>query len=411
MNPLPQVTLLAHRARGIFVRGVLPLVLSAGLAQAQALLTNPDLLIEGAAATSVRGWQLSPQGTPLAQEVENLPEGVESALSVTATEPSPGSGALTQRIVMPAGASKLSLSGYIKSEIPRGGYIEVKLYKGKTELSRTNGGVLSAQYWQKVTINIDPVVVDKQGVAQTADKLEVLCRWYRQEKHMGGKVWFAQLRLTEVQATVAVLGGSTAAGPAEGRKQAWSRALPEFFKPEVVVERFLFEDVGDGPDGVGKAWSACVAARPSYVLVQCDWGSLSALSVGDRAAQMADWVRARVDAARAAGVPLVLVTPPVRRVFDEQGQRVDEFADLAEAVRSVAKAGSVPLVDLYELSGWRIGTLGAEGSRELYASIKDRTNLSKEGARLMAALVASTLAGELPEARAVINLPAAKAVL
>lgn len=388
-------------------RGTLfSLLAMVGVLQGQSLLTNSELKVAGSGAKSVAGWQLSPASTGLEAEFANLPEGVASALRVTVTEASSGSGALTQRLAIPAAAQKLVLTGHLKSDQPRGGYIEVKLYRGKTELARMNGGVLSAQHWQKVSINIDPHVTDKQGVAAVADKMEVLCRWYRQEKHIGGNVWFANVQLAEVAGTVAILGGSTATQAADGRKYGWGRMLAEFLRPGVVIENLALPEAAGGEEAVRRTWAACAATKPSYVLLQCDWDRSAGVAPEERAAQLSGAVKGHIRAAREAGVQLILVTPPVRRVFDEQGKLVDEFAGPA-----AVKDEGLPVVDLYGLSAGRLGTMGPEGSQALFSSLKDRANLSKDGARLMAALVVDSLAVQKPGSSALLNLAAAKGAL
>lgn len=208
----------------------------------QSLLNNSGLTIADHDAKSVSGWQLTLANTGLAAETTDLPAGVVSGLRVTVSEASATSGALMQRLVIPSMTRKLTLTGYVRSSEPRGGYIEVKLYSGRKELSRTNGGVLSEQHWQKVTINIDPAFVDKQGVATQADRMEVLCRWYRQEKHVGGTVSFAGLQLTETAGPLAVLRApmSTVAAP---RRGGWGLESG-FFRSEDIQARFGSDENG-----------------------------------------------------------------------------------------------------------------------------------------------------------------------
>ena len=220
--------------RGAFCRCSVKVIIStlaAGVMNGQSLLNNSELTIADHDAKSVSGWQLTPASTELAAETTDLPAGVMSGLRVTVSEASTTSGALMQRLVIPSMSRKLTLTGYVRSSEPRGGYIEVKLYSGRKELSRTNGGVLSEQHWQKVTINIDPAFVDKQGVATQVDRMEVLCRWYRQEKHVGGTVSFAGLQLTETA------GSLVGTGTAEGRRCGWGRRSG-IFGPQGSLARF-----------------------------------------------------------------------------------------------------------------------------------------------------------------------------
>lgn len=202
----------------------------------QTALVNPDLKITEGAVSAVQGWQVSPTNTVLATETKDLPSGAGSALKITVGEVSTSSGSLVQRLPLPVGSKRLVLTGYVKSTQPRAGYLEIKLYRGKTELSRDNGGLLSSQEWQQVSVSVDPRVKDKQGVETVADRMEVLCRWYRQQKHLGGSVWFANLRLSEATDAPAVSGGALAPRSTEVG-QATLRIVPTYENASVYVEK------------------------------------------------------------------------------------------------------------------------------------------------------------------------------
>lgn len=350
-------------------------------------IANPNLALSPS-GRAVTGWSLTPPETELSADSNGLPEGVSSALRVKVAGESPASGALSQRFDIPAGASKLIISGYVRSELPRAGYIEVKLYKGRTELLRTHGEVLSSPSWQKVSIEIDPQapVTDKAGVVSVADKIEVLCRWYRQSRHIGGQVWFAKIQLTEVGATVAVLGGHTASELGQNGRHGWGRALSDFCRPGVVVKTYAFGSAPDH-DERRRTWAACVAARPDYVLLQPE-----APPPGEsRIAAASAALQADIAAAREHRLPLILVTPPARRSFDQNGRVIPEDADFIGLVLDAGRAASLPVIDLHALSMERLAILGAQDSLALFTSVKDRTSYSRQGASLLAAMVARAL--------------------
>lgn len=64
-----------------------------------------------------------------------------------------------------------------------------------------------------------------------------------------------------------------------------------------------------------------------------------------------------VDEARAAGATPVLVTPLIRRQFND-GQVHDDLAPWAEAIRKVAAETRTPLIDLHQLSKDAVQALG-----------------------------------------------------
>lgn len=103
-----------------------------------------------------------------------------------------------------------------------------------------------------------------------------------------------------------------------------------------------------------------------------------------------------VNESRSKGVCPVLFTPIVRRKFGEDGLLMDTHGDYPEAVRRVAKAMNVPLIDLQKLTGDWISSVGDEASKEFYLWLapdvkfpegrKDDTHLSEKGANMVAQL-------------------------
>ena len=118
-----------------------------------------------------------------------------------------------------------------------------------------------------------------------------------------------------------------------------------------------------------------------------------------------DWI----DKISAKGAFVVLVTPVERRRFDEKtGEHQGKtLADYAEAVKSVAAARGVPVIDLNEASYRMQGKMGAKGSAKLQCSNKgkiDNTHHNVYGAYEMARIVAAGLA-EIPTVKDAIRDP------
>ncbi|WP_312738819.1 rhamnogalacturonan acetylesterase [Stenotrophomonas sp.] len=156
-----------------------------------------------------------------------------------------------------------------------------------------------------------------------------------------------------------------------------------------------------------------------------------------------DNLRRYVQQVRAAGATPVLLTPLTRRQFVD-GVLVDDLAPWADSVRAVARELQVPLVDLHARSRALVQALGpvpamrlaqAPASQAQVASALggttvgaspglagapaavqnaalepmgqakkafDYTHLGDEGARVFATLVATELAREVPEMRALL---------
>lgn len=98
----------------------------------------------------------------------------------------------------------------------------------------------------------------------------------------------------------------------------------------------------------------------------------------------------------------ILLTSIVRRKFDETGQLVDTHQDYPQAVRQVAQRMNVRLIDLQQLTGTLVQSLGDEPSKAMYLwtepterfpeGRQDDTHLGAEGAEKVARLVAVQLA-------------------
>lgn len=110
-----------------------------------------------------------------------------------------------------------------------------------------------------------------------------------------------------------------------------------------------------------------------------------------------------VNESRSRGAIPILLTPIVRRRFDDQGKFYDTHGDYPDAARDVAARLKVPLIDMHKLSQKLIVEKGEEDSKEIYLWIKpgefsrfpegkeDNTHFSETGARLMAELAANAL--------------------
>ena len=120
---------------------------------------------------------------------------------------------------------------------------------------------------------------------------------------------------------------------------------------------------------------------------------------GDRYTSLEDFLRnlARfVSDARAKQANPVLLTPVMRRKFDEEGKLVDTHGDYPGAVRALAVEMKVPLIDMLNLSASVLEKYGPDRSRELFLQLKpgenpnypkgveDNTHFSPLGAELMA---------------------------
>lgn len=99
-----------------------------------------------------------------------------------------------------------------------------------------------------------------------------------------------------------------------------------------------------------------------------------------------------IRAARERGAKPVLITPIARRLFDGAGNfRPGSHGAYPDAVRRLAEAENVALVDLTAATESFLAQLGDEPSKPLFMWPKDNTHLKPEGAVKMAGLLAEGL--------------------
>ena len=103
---------------------------------------------------------------------------------------------------------------------------------------------------------------------------------------------------------------------------------------------------------------------------------------------------------RAKKATPVLLTPVMRRKFDDQGKPVDTHGEYPDIVRSVASDYRVALIDMHRSSATLLTRYGAEASRKLFLQlqpgedpnypkgIEDNTHFNPLGAEIMAGLAA-----------------------
>lgn len=114
----------------------------------------------------------------------------------------------------------------------------------------------------------------------------------------------------------------------------------------------------------------------------------------------------------------VLLTPVVRRRFDDTGQFYDVHGVYPNLVREAARESGAPLIDLHRSSTIFLEEYGAERSKELFLwlqageydsypeGLEDNTHFSPLGARVMASLVMQDiLNSELGLAQFIQKLP------
>lgn len=119
------------------------------------------------------------------------------------------------------------------------------------------------------------------------------------------------------------------------------------------------------------------------------------------------WLRVYIAEARRRGAHPVLVTSPERRNFDADGRIQDTLGAYADAMRQVARADHVPLIDLHADSRALYEALGpAVAPTAFNDGGRDRTHHNNYGAWLLASAVAQRIRTILPALAPHVTAPA-----
>lgn len=161
-------------------------------------------------------------------------------------------------------------------------------------------------------------------------------------------------------------------------------------------------------------WAPAITGKPDYILIQ--FGHNDGPGKGpDRETDPQTTFRENmarfVEEARATGAQPVLVTSIVRRAFTEDGKiKRDSLVPYVEAVRELAAAQKVPLIDLYSLTLAQAEKLGAEGCAEIDARLpdgkRDSTHLGPNGRQEIGRMAAQEFVKLMPAMRAYAAEPA-----
>lgn len=192
----------------------------------------------------------------------------------------------------------------------------------------------------------------------------------------------------------------------------WGQMLPVFFGPRAVVANHAESGLALASFRGGRRLDKILSQlRPGdFVLIQ--FGHNDQKAKGDAAGAFPGYTTALEEFVGAirkrAGRP-VLVTSVARRRFDDAGQVVESLGDFPEAVRRVAAARDVPLIDLNAMSKRLYQALGAEGSKALFLHvpagvypgqsepIRDDTHFSNYGGYEIARCVVEGIRTGVPE--------------
>lgn len=214
-------------------------------------------------------------------------------------------------------------------------------------------------------------------------------------------------RPAEDKLRVFLIGDSTMADkrPFDAPETGWGMVIPQFFNEAVEVENHALNGRSTKSFRALGHWKAVQERLRAgdWVLIQFGHNDQKADDSTRYAPAQTDYRKnliRYVEEVRAKGANPVLITPVMRRKFDESGQFVDQHGDYPAAVKAVAKQYRVPLIDLHASSRDALVGHGVDGSKQLFMHFgggfyakfpegkEDNTHFSLYGATVMAGLVA-----------------------
>ena len=212
--------------------------------------------------------------------------------------------------------------------------------------------------------------------------------------------------------TIYLAGDSTVVDQGVEPWAAWGQMLPRFFRPGIVIANHA-ESGETTRSFVTEQRLAKIMSliQPGdYLFIQFAHNDQKphAVSLDDYKQLLTDYIRQTRD----TGATTVLVTSMNRRTFDTDGKITNSLAGYPDAMREIAAAQHVALIDLNAMSKTLFEVMGPEGSLKAFMhypanafpnqteAISDNTHFNKYGAYELARCVVHGIRAR--------NLPIAK---
>ena len=223
-------------------------------------------------------------------------------------------------------------------------------------------------------------------------------------------IFFSGACLSHKRINLYLMGDSTMADKPlqDNPERGWGQLLRQFFNDDIQIHnharngRSTKSFINEG------RWQSVYDSVQAgdYILIQFghnDQKESDSTRYADPYGAYNKNLRMFVAALRSKGAKPVLLTPIVRRKFDEQGNFTESHGVYPDVVRDIARQLDVPLIDMYKLSRELVAGEGAESSKKIYLWVEpgqyavfpqgkqDNTHFTEYGARQMAALVVGQL--------------------
>ncbi len=207
-----------------------------------------------------------------------------------------------------------------------------------------------------------------------------------------------------------LIGDSTMANkkPIDAPETGWGQVFPELFTDAVEIQNHAVNGRSTKSFRSLGHWKAVhdQLQKGDFVFIQFGHNDQKQDDTLRYAEANTDYRRnleRYIQEIQAKGATPVLMTPVMRRKFDENGKFVDQHGAYPQVVKEVAAKHKLALIDLHAKSQAIIEAHGVESSKKIFMhftggffpkfpqGITDNTHFSPYGARLMAKAVAEAL--------------------
>lgn len=211
--------------------------------------------------------------------------------------------------------------------------------------------------------------------------------------------------------TIFVLGDSTVCDQSAEPYASWGQMLPRWFSASVAVANHG-ESGETYRDSIGRRRLDKIVSvmKPGdWLLVQFGTNDQKQIAAGTGGpfTTYKDEILTHIQAIRARGGEMIVVSPVERRRFDDHGKPTRTLTDYAEASRQAAKEFGVPFIDLNAMTLRLHEALGAEKSAAAFAAPGgkiDNTHHNNYGSYQIAKCVVQSLRDQrLPLAKFIVD--------
>ncbi|MGD0767807.1 MAG: rhamnogalacturonan acetylesterase [Tepidisphaeraceae bacterium] len=243
-----------------------------------------------------------------------------------------------------------------------------------------------------ITVNVRRAKISTGGNVHLKPREATTEAWAWDEKltleFNGKRPCLGQLEISKADVpTVYLLGDSTVCDQPEEPWNSWGQMLTRFLKPGVAVSNQAESgETADGSIHAHRLDKVLSTMRPGdYLFIQFGHNDMKERGpgVGPFTTYTAA-LKTFVDRARSKGGIPVLITSVNRKMMDSAGHVTNSLKEYPDAVRRLAKAANVPLIDLNVMSKTLYEAIGPD---ELSKAFVDQTHHNAYGSYELAKCV------------------------